>query len=301
LKSKANTILWAIAACVLWSSVYPTIKIGLEHAPPFHFAGARFMLSGLLVLPFTLSPGRYFEMLRHNLKPVLWVTLLQTLINYTLFYHGLKFVPGALGAVIVGSQPLITAIVSAAVIREDRLSTGKIIAIISGISGVILISAGRQALRMGSAAELLGVIMILAANIATATSNVMVSSGSRQLNPFVLSSFSLFAGGSGLMLMSILFETQPGFNLPAGYWAVLGWLSLVSAFSFSIWYMLLQRPGVKVSELNLWKFIIPGLGAVLSWMMIPEEKPDWLTVSGIIIITATLIVFFRRKKTSSTG
>ena len=43
---------------------------------------------------------------------------LQTLINYSLFYLGMDLVPGALGAVIVGSQPLVTAVVAAMMHEE---------------------------------------------------------------------------------------------------------------------------------------------------------------------------------------
>jgi len=67
----------------------------------------------------------------------------------------------------------------------------------------------------------------------------------------------------------------------------------MAASAFSLWFKLLQRPGVKVSELNLWKFVIPVLGAILSWLLIPDEHPEWLTVSGMIIITVSLIMFYR--------
>ena len=62
----------------------------------------------------------------------------------------------------------------------------------------------------------------------------------------------------------------------------------MAAVAFSIWFILLQRPGVKVSELNLWKFIIPVVGAILSWILVPDENPEWLTISGMIIITAII-------------
>ncbi len=249
-----------------------------------------------MILPFTVSPALYIRMLLDNRKLVLYVTSLQTILNYSLFYSGLKLVPGAIGAVIVGSQPLITAVVSSMIIREDRLTLSKIVTIVVGITGVILISAGRQALHLGKASELLGVAMIFSANLATSLSNVLISAGSRNLNPFVLSSFSLFTGGMLIFVLSLVFEKQPGLNLPVSYWGSLAWLSIVAAVAFSIWYKLLQRPGVKVSELNLWKFIIPGLGAVLSWMILPDEYPDWLTISGVLIITVSLIMFFRSNK-----
>ena len=96
--------------------------------------------------------------------------------------------------------------------------------------------------------------------------------------------------------MSIPVEGSTSWPKPAEYWIVLAWLSFVSAAAFSIWYKLLQRPQVQVSELNLWKFIIPVVGAILSWMLVPGEKPEWLTIAGMIIITASLIGFYKNGK-----
>lgn len=289
---KDDTIFWAIIACLLWSTAYAGIKIGLQYDSPLHFAGVRFIISGLMILPFTVRPKLFFSMVREHWKIVFWVTLLQTLINYILFYLGMDLVPGALGAVIVGSQPLITALIAAYMHEGDKLTKGKIATIVLGITGVILISAGRQAFKLGSAVEILGVFMILGANIATATSNVLVSLRSKGINPFVLSSTSLFIGGIIIYLLSLPIEGRPHYPLPAEYWLTLIWLSFMSAYAFSLWFKLLQRPHVKVSELNLWKFIIPVVGAVLSWLLVPGEKPEWLTVTGMVIITASLIGFF---------
>jgi drug/metabolite transporter (DMT)-like permease len=291
--SKGNTIFWAIIACLLWSTAYAGIKLGLQYDTPLHFAGIRFIISGLMILPFTVKPSAYIKMIRDNRKVVLSVMVLQTLINYSLFYMGLNLVPGALGAVIVGSQPLVTAFVAAMMHEEEKLTKNKIVTIIFGISGVILISAGRQAFRIGTPLEFLGVILILVANIATATSNVIVSLKSRGMNPFVLSSFSLGVGGLILYLASFPIEGSVQMvHRPPVYWLDLIWLSFMSACAFSLWYKLLQRPGIKVSELNLWKFIIPVVGAVLSWLLVPGENPEWLTICGMIIITCSLILFF---------
>lgn len=296
MNSKGNTIFWAIIACLLWSTAYAGIKLGLQYDTPLHFAGIRFMLSGLMILPFTVKPSEYVRMIRKNWKVSLSVMGLQTLVNYTLFYLGMDLVPGALGAVIVGSQPLVTAVVAAMMHEEDKLTKSKIIPIIFGISGVILISAGRQAFRIGTAVEFLGVIMILGANIATATSNVIVSLKSKGMNPLVLSSASLGIGGLIIFLFSIPIEGLPKDPRPALYWLDLIWLSFMSAFAFSLWFKLLQRPGVKVSELNLWKFIIPVVGAILAWIIVPGENPEWLTITGMIIITASLILFYFNTK-----
>lgn len=296
LNSKGNTIFWAITACLLWSTAYAGIKLGLQYDTPFHFAGMRFIIAGLMIMPFTVKPAIYIKMIRGHWKVVTLVTVLQTLIYYSFFYQGLKLVPGSLGAVIIGSQPLVTAVVAAKMNKEDKLTRKKITTIIFGISGVILISVGRQAFKFGTLIELLGVLMILIANIAAATSNVVISLRSRDINPLVLSSSSLFIGGLILYLVSIPVEGHPKGSLPLEYWLILSWLSFMAASAFSLWYKLLKRPGVKVSELNLWKFIIPVVGAILSWLLVPNEKPEWLTITGMFIITASLIMFYRNTR-----
>ena len=125
MKSKGNTIFWAIIACLLWSTAYAGIKLGLQFDTPFHFAGIRFILSGLMVLPFTVKPALYIKMIRENWKVVVWVTTLQIVVNYSLFYQGLNLVPGALGAVVYGAQPLIIAVVAALMHKDDKLTRGE--------------------------------------------------------------------------------------------------------------------------------------------------------------------------------
>jgi drug/metabolite transporter (DMT)-like permease len=290
---RLNTITWAIITCLLWSTAYPFIKIGLQYSTPLHFAGSRFILAGLMILPFTLRPRDYIRMVKANMRLVIWVTALQTLINYTLFYIGMEKVPGAIGAVIVGSQPFVTAIVSRIMIRDERFTRAKVVTIILGLAGIVLVSAGRQEFNFGGPEELIGTVLIFIANFSTATSNVLISRNGKNMNPLVLSSFSLLFGGLIIFLFSFLVEDVPSkSNLPLNYWLVLIWLAFMSAFTFSRWYVLLKRPEVKVSELNLWKFIIPVFGAILSWIIVPGEHPDWVTIVGMIIISLSLIYFF---------
>lgn len=290
---RVNTIVWAIIACILWSTAYPFIKIGLEYSTPLHFAGSRFILAGLMILPFTIRPKLYLRMIRENQNLVLWVTLLQTVINYTLFYFGMDLVPGAIGAVIVGAQPFVTAIVSRIMIKDERFTRAKVLTIFLGLAGILLVSLGRQELQIGSKLELAGIAMIFIANISTATSNVLISRDGKKMNPLVLSSFSIFTGGLFIFALSFFVEDVPSKpDFPVRYWLVLIWLAFMSAFTFSKWYQLLQRPEVKVSELNLWKFIIPVFGAILSWILVPGENADWVTIVGIVVISLSLIYFF---------
>jgi drug/metabolite transporter (DMT)-like permease len=80
------------------------------------------------------------------------------------------------------------------------------------------------------------------------------------------------------------------------FYISLTWLSLLSAIAISIWTILLKRPGTRVSDLNLWKFLIPLFGALFSWMLLPAERPQALTVAGMFIITFALVISGLRKR-----
>ena len=110
------------------------------------------------------------------------------------------------------------------------------------------------------------------------------------IHPVILSSSSLIAGGFALYLISLPIEGLSSGPFPLTYFISLAWLGFLSAAAFSIWYTLLSRPGVKVSVINTWKFLIPVLGAWLSWTIIPEEKPDIIQIVAMAVIAISLVL-----------
>jgi len=110
----------------------------------------------------------------------------------------------------------------------------------------------------------------------------------------------MIIGGAALFIFSIPLEGIHFEPKPPVYFISLIWLSLLSAVAISIWITLLKRPGIKVSDLNLWKFMIPMFGALFSWILLPAERPQPLTTAGMVIITLALIIsaLLPRKKGS---
>ncbi|MCK4748650.1 MAG: EamA family transporter, partial [Bacteroidales bacterium] len=120
--------------------------------------------------------------------------------------------------------------------------------------------------------------------------NVVVVKYRDGLPPILLNSSQLMFGGIALFILSIPFEGLKFSINEYPYYISLGWLSVMSAVAFSIWFVLLRRPGIKVSVLNVWKFLIPVFGAVLSWIILPDDKPEFIAITGMVFITLSLIV-----------
>lgn len=292
---RATTFL-AIVSIFLWSTAFSVVKIGLQYHTPLQFAGLRFAIAGLLVFIFLGKPLFFFRQVRQHWQFVLLISVLQVSGQYALFYLGLNLIPGSLGALIIGSSPLFVALIAHFHISNDKLTPMKISSFIIGIFGIAIIAVGRQRMEFGGRLEWLGILLLLGNNILSGYSNVLVFKGKKKIHPVVLSSSSLFSGGLALFLISLFFEGLPHHSFPTSYYLSLGWLSFLSAVAVSIWFSLLSRPGTQVSTLNTWKFLIPVLGAVLSWILIPNEHPDMLQILAMLIIALALILLNSGKK-----
>lgn len=293
-----STTVLAIFACLLWATPFTAIKIGLKYTTPLQFAGIRFFLSGLIILPFIKDLKYKVLESKKRWRFILWVALLQTTFLYGLFYTGISYLPGALGAMLIGAQPLFAAIMAHIMLKNDKMNWQKIMAILLGLTGVCIISLGRADFVLSTTIPL-GVGILILNNIVGSTGNVIVSRDAKDMPPRVLASFSMIIGGAVLMLISIPVENPSWTTIhPNEYYYSLAWLAMVSAFAITIWFGLLQRPGVKVSNLNTWKFIIPIFGAFLSWMILPDEHPDVISILGMCVIAfSLLLVNFLNRRT----
>ena len=286
----SQTTFLAIIACLLWSSAFVGVKIGLKYHSPLQFAGIRFLISGLILIPVVYDFTRFRKEVRENFGYVCLIAFLQVIIQYSLFYLGVSMVPASISAMIVGSSPLFVALVAHFSISEDRMDWYKTGSILLGILGVAVITLGRDNLPSGAEIALTGVVLLLLNNLASGITNVVVARKRQTISPMVLTSSSLLIGGLSLFVISIPLEGLQYKVFPAEYYVALGWLSFLSAAAITIWNTLLRRPTVKVSELNMWKFLIPVSGAILSWLILPDESPDVVSVSGMILIATSLLI-----------
>jgi drug/metabolite transporter (DMT)-like permease len=289
-----GTVFLAIIACLLWSSAFAVIKIGLQYTTPLQFAGLRFTLAGLMVLPLTGSLRTAVQYIRNNFRLIVLIAFLQTFVQYALFYSGLNMVPGALGAIIIGSGPLFVSLTAHFLMPNDRLTLPKLGVIFMGIIGIALVSLSNASDKGTGNLIFIGIILLFLTNINAGFTNVIIARDAKHIPPLIISSSALIIGGAMLFLVSIPVEGLTFNHPPAPYYFSLVWLSFLSATALSIWFSLLQRKSVKVSDLNIWKFIIPVFGAILSWLVVPNESPDMVSVAGIAITAFALILFNRQ-------
>ena len=177
---------------------------------------------------------------------------------------------------------------------DDRLNAHKIISLIVSLIGLFLI------IGMGSDGEPLdwkgitGIVLLLLSIIFQGYSAISVSEDKGKVNPIFLNAVQMFFGGLLIYMVGLGTEGYHSFiGKPSGFYISLGILVFISVFAFSFWFIALQSKGAKVSDINMCRLINPILGAVLSWVMLPDEYPTFSTVAGMIIIVSSLIIYFK--------
>ncbi len=232
--------------------------------------------------------------MRHHFGALCKIAFYQTFLVFALVYTAMSRVPGAVGAIIIGSSPLTTAVVAHFLADDDHMSSGKTAGLLMGVSGVVVLAVSRNPLTPTGFYESIGILLLVTATIVSAYGNILVSRHQTGIDPIGLNAAQLFLGGVFLFLFSIPLEGFPPLHrFPPEYFGALVWLAAVSAFALSLWFYLLQQPGVKVSDLNFWKFLVPVSGALLSWAVLPEESPAPAQVAGMVLIAFSIIIHNR--------
>jgi len=270
----------AISACLLWSSAFAGVKYGLGFMPVFVFAGIRFLLAGAMQLPLVgiREPARLFRDRR-----VWMIALFNTFFLYALFFTALSMAPGAQAAIIVGASPLVAGWMAHLLMPNDRMTLRKQAAILLGMLGITLVILNKEPWQSGvGREESIGLGLLVISCFVSSFGNILVAKTRNEISPIAMNSAQMIIGGSLLLITGLSTTGMPEFGVPLTFYVVLIYLAALSATAFAIWFFLLQREAV--SDLNMWKFLVPVFGAIFSWVLLPDEKPDAVSVFAMCLV-----------------
>lgn len=284
--SAFNTSL-AIIACLLWSTAFVGVKITLNYMSPLMISGLRFILAGIILLPFCGGITNLRDTIINHTRTVLVLSLFQSVLLYGSFFIAMQYVSGAVAAIVIGCSPLISALVAHIMMADDKMTPRSSLAIILGITGIVIVGINCKPWLPVGLVELGGIILLLFGSVVSAVGNVIVAKQKHAAHAVALNCSQIFIGGICLTIIGLIVEGPPSMMLPPQFYAALLWIAILSATAFSIWFYLLAR--IKVSKLNIWKFLIPVFGAITSWLFLPNESPTPWAIAGLIFVVAGIV------------
>ena len=296
-----TVVVWfgALLCCLLWGSAFPCIKIGYrlfevdaaDTASQILFAGCRFTLAGVLATGIgSVMEGHFLRPERKAAKEIIWLSLLQTIIQYFFFYMGLAHTSGVKASIIEAVNVFIAILVAGFLFHQEKITSKKIIGCVLGFAGVVLINLNGMNFQFSLAGE--GAIFF--STIAYAFSSVFVKKFSQRFNPVMLSAYQFVLGGIVLMAAGRFMGGHITKVTPAGI-GLLVYLAMVSAVAYSLWGMLLKYN--PVSRVTVFGFMNPVFGVLLSALLLGEtdQASGMLGLLSLLLVSVGIYVVNRGK------
>ncbi|MBN2549335.1 MAG: EamA family transporter [Anaerolineales bacterium] len=289
-----SAVLQALLVTFLWSTSWVLIKIGLQaNLPDLTFAGLRYSLAFLCLLPFALGKPAYRNDLR-RLSPSTWGQLfLLGIVYYTLTqgaqFASLAYLPAATLSLLLNFTPLIVALFSGLGSSETPTFiqwTGIALSTVGGLVYFLPLEI--------PAGQVSGLVIALVCLLANASASILGRQANRysRLSPILITTISMGLGGVLLLISGIL--TQGFGALSATQWLIVGWLAVVNtAIAFTLWnHTLRTLTAVESSILN--GTMLPQI-AILAWLFLGEALSVKQILALALVGAGALIVQLTRK------
>ena len=284
-----GAVLQALLVTFLWSTSWVLIKIGLEDIPALTFAGLRYSLAFLCLLPLVLRPAGLISL--RGLSGRRWARLI---VLGFLFYAvtqgaqflGLAYLPALTVSLLLNFTTIVVALLGIFLLAE-RPTVLQWSGVCLNVIGIVIYFYP-VAIPAGQAVGLIVVVIGVLANAGASILGRHINRD-RDIPPLTVTIVSMGVGAIVLLATGILTQGLP--PLSPIHWAIIGWLAVVNtAFAFTLWNHTLRTLSAMESSIINSTMLVQI--AILAWLFL-GERLTWQEGIGMVLAgLGALIVQF---------
>ena len=271
--------------CLLWSSTFLFLRIGLQEIPPLTFAWCRLAIALIVLAPLALRRQP------HALRPaamahIAGAGVLLLGVNYGLLFWGARLIPSGLVATLQSATPLIALLIGWAA-GSERLTARRVVALAAGAVGVALIFGMES--RAAASMAVWGVLAVLLSSVCVAVAYVWLKTTSPGAPPLLTAALQSMSAVVPLAVLGVAFEGVPDVAAWSPItWSALLYLSLAaSVVAFALNYWLLAR--MDASSVLLMGVAEVPIAIALGAMVLGERLPPGTLVGTTIVLLAVVL------------
>jgi drug/metabolite transporter (DMT)-like permease len=281
---------WARAApglfVVLWSTGFIGAKYGLPYAGPATFLALRFVLVIALMLAIALAVRAPWPAPRQVVHIAVVGVLLQAGYLGGVFAAIHLGMSAGVSSLIVGLQPVLTAVLAAPMVRE-RLGARQWLGLALGLAGVALVVSAKTSLT-GLSWESVGMSFLALGSITVGTLYQK-----RFCGPFDLRTGSViqFVAALAVMAPFAIFVEHLAVRWTGEFLFALSWLVVVLSIGAISLLMLLIRRGAATKVASLF-YLVPPVTALIAYFVFGETLP-WSALAGMALAVVGVAMVVR--------
>lgn len=284
-----NLMNWILLVLLslLWGGSFFFVEIALQGLPIFTIVFLRVFLGAVILVSFLMLSGRKLPGTRNLWLKLLVMGLLNNVIPFCLIVTGQQYLSGGFASILNATTPFFTVIVAHHFTKDEKISSGKIVGVILGISGVLIL-IGLDTLFSGSN-KLIGVVSVLCAAVSYSFAGIWGKGfKSEKIDPVVTAAGQLICSSS--ILFPIMLVVNKPWNLPfpgMNVWAAVFGIALFStALAYIIYFHILSSSGA--TNVLLVTFLVP-VSAVFLGVLVLSEEFNRQYLLGMAVIGAGLV------------
>ena len=263
----------AVAVMLVWGCSFVVAKLAITDMPPMLFMGIRYVMTGVLLLPFMLRE-------RSRLGQVFGISVTLGFLHFACGFTGLLGVDASISVMLMQAQVPFAALL-AVIFFKERIGVWRGIGMLVAFIGIFLL-AGEP--RTASAPLSAGLIVVAAFLWAVGAIQVKRLG---KIDPFALNGWIALFAAPQMLAASFFLETGHRAALADIGWAVwFGFAYLIIAvtiFGYGVWYWLLQR--YEVNRALPLTLLTPVFG-FLAGVVLLDESAEIDRLAGALIVLA---------------
>jgi drug/metabolite transporter (DMT)-like permease len=269
-----------LVLALMWGTSYAFIKLGVQTLPTFTLIASRLFIGFVFLAavvaiarePLPRSPRIYLHLLV--------MAVINIVIPFFLITTAERSVDSAIAAIINGAVPLVVILLAALVFHDEPITLGRLIGLLVGYAGVIVIVSPGLARSTGS--EISGELALVGSTIAYGVGAVYSRRNMRGLRPMIPAMFQV---GFAFVIVSVLaLTTENPFGVAWNGDALLAvsWLGIFgSGAAYLLNFRLLSRIGA--TRTSILAYFLPIIG-IISGALMFQEQIDPVVLAGTALV-----------------
>lgn len=285
-----------ILTCLIWSTVWLFIKLGVRDVPPVTFAAMRLLIAILVMVPVTIALRTPRPQHGREWIAVAGTGVILLGLNYALLNWGLQHISSGLTAVLQAMTPAFALVFAHLFLPDERMTARKVIGLLLGVAGIAVIFWDQ--LDFGGRA-FAGSVSVTLGAVCVAFAYVMVRRTCGHLHPSIITSGQMVAAFVPLFIYACILEGNPlhinwtrTAALSAVYLALLG--SILAAW---LNYWLLTRVGAV--NLLVMGLVEPVIAILLGAWFLAERMNDRALLGGAVILISVAVTMAPKTRASA--
>ena len=290
-QTRSNTgssflLLPLLVATLFWALGHPLGRVILQTVHPFQL-GTMTLAVGFLCVLVYLAVARRLPLLSRmtgrDIAASLGLGVLGFSAYQVLTFSALARIPASMNAILVSTNVVLIAILSAIFLKE-KVSWQRAAGIIVAFAGAMLVTFNRG-FALDGRIDLVGCAFSLLAALCFAVYTVLGKRLVERNNPLIVTTLALFAGA---VLLAVVTAFTVGFGSLGRAGGQAWWLMVLLGvsmigFAYPAWFETLKR--LPASRASVFVYLTPVFAVILSFLIL-DERFSWLFYAGAALVLA---------------